>query len=51
MARREYRDVTGKLKGYSQNTSDRLIPIGRTAAIIILAVFFAWPLLKNYMGW
>ena len=51
MSRREYRDPTGKLKGYSQKDSDRLLPIGRTAAIIILVVFFGLPLLKSYLGW
>lgn len=50
MARREYRDATGKLKGYSQSTSDRLVPIGRIGGLIFLAILF-WPVLKDYLGW
>ena len=51
MSRREYRSKTGKLLGYSQNEFDRTkIPFGKVGAIIVLLVFFVYPLVKNWLG-
>jgi hypothetical protein len=51
MARREYRDLTGKLIGYSQNERDRTrLPFGRWGAIAVLLVFFIYPMLKTWLG-
>lgn len=43
MARREYRDKTGKLTGYSQNESDRIGkgPASLVIFVLMMAAFWA----------
>lgn len=49
MARREYRDRTGKLLGYSQNETDRTGSLGKWGAYAFLA-FIGFELLKGWLG-
>jgi len=51
MARREYRDATGKLKGYSQTDTDRTGGKhgGKIMAYILMAGI-AFALLKDWLG-
>ena len=48
MSRREYRDVHGKLKGYSQNSSDRKLPFGKIGVVIAL-LWVAYDLIKAHL--
>ena len=46
MPRREYRDVTGKLKGYSQKSSDRFRWFPKWAAYLML-VYFLYEIIRH----
>ena len=50
MARREYRDPTGKLKGYSQTDTDRTGGKGGKILAYILGASIAVALLKDWLG-
>lgn len=50
MARREYRDATGKLKGYSQTDTERTGGKAGKFFAYILAAAFAFALLKEWLG-
>ena len=51
MARREYRDPTGKLKGYSQTDTDRTGgKVGGKIMAYILGASIAVALLKEWLG-